>query len=675
MEQVELTAKVLATENISVYKKNAQTAYFDIVNRVLVLPNWNNMTADVEGMLTLHEVGHALFTPSRYVELSKEVPQIGSILNVIEDARIERLMKERYPGSRKTFTSAYKELRDTDFFEVKDKNVNTFSFIDRANLYFKLGIFCGVKFTKTEYPFVLRISNAVTFEEVEAIAKDLLEHLKKEKEQLKKQLKELEQGEDEEGESVDLDQDQDGEGNDEVEDKDLMFELIDENNDLDETSGELEKANNPVDEFESKTDSLLQEKLKEAANTDEIVTYNFSEEYPADMIVPFKTILKRCNEYALMLDYEGTLNSYMNKFKQETLQPVNHLVQQFELKKAADIYVRRKQSKTGLIDVNKIASYKVKDDIFKRITVSPEGENHGMIMLLDWSQSMNVNSAIDHSLNQIAQLVLFCNKTSIPFRVYAFASNPMQDNTLVDTLTANYNHFKEFRLYELFSNKMTSKEMNEMISFVSSRILTRCYKLTFTPFTPALLFMRKVIPEFLKQHKVKKLNLVSFTDGGCTSHVFPTYKTCYLHDSVTKKNYLINRNTNRHTFRGEQTVRGSNAVFNMLKDRFGVTVTSFFIKSRNLLETYRYSGMYDADLNNTITLGNDLKKNGFAHYTGYGRDNIYIVDSQILQTREFNIDGITNDMKPASIASVIKKSSKSSIKGKILIEKLSDAFA
>lgn len=674
MEQVELTAKVLATENISVYKKNSQTAYFDIVNRVLVLPNWNNLTPELESMLTLHEVGHALFTPSRYVEVSKETPQIGSILNVIEDARIERLMKERYPGSRKTFTSAYKELRESDFFEVKDKNVNTFSFIDRANLYFKLGIFCGVKFTKSEYPFVVRMSNAVTFDEVEVLAKELLDYLKREKEEVKKQLKDLERGEDEEGESSASEQDEDGDGNEEVEDEDMMFELVDENNDLNETDGQLEKSRNLVDEFEAKTDSLLQEKLKESANTDEIVTYTFSEEYPDDMIVPFKTILKRCNEYSLNLDYEDTLKTYVNKFKQETLHPVNHLVQQFELKKAADIYVRRKQSKTGLVDVNKIASYKVKDDIFKRITISPEGENHGMIMLLDWSQSMNANDSIRHSLNQIAQLVLFCNKVSIPYRVYAFASNLMQDNTLVDTKT-NYNHHKEFRLYELFSNKMTPKEMNQMISFVASQVITRTYKLTYTPFVPALLYMRKVIPEFIKQHNVKKLNLVSFTDGGCTSHVFPTYKTCYLQDSVTKKNYLVNRSTTRQTFRGEQTVRGANAVFNMLKDRFGVTITSFFIKSRNLLETYRYSGMYDADITNTVTLGNELKKNGFAQYSGYGRDNIYIVNPEILQTREFNIDGITNDMKSSSIASIIKKSSKSSIKGKILIEKLSDAFA
>ena len=64
------------------------------------------------------------------------------------------------------------------------------------------------------------------------------------------------------------------------------------------------------------------------------------------------------------------------------------MVKEFEMKKAAHAYSRSKQDKSGVIDPLKLHSYKYNDDIFKRLTLLPDGKNHGLMMFIDWSGSM-----------------------------------------------------------------------------------------------------------------------------------------------------------------------------------------------------------------------------------------------------------------------------------------------
>ena len=89
-------AKLMARENITVQYGNYQTAWFDIKNRVLGLPMWKDMGKDVSDLLIGHEVGHALFTPFEGWHDSPEKLEgcPRSYINVVEDARIERHIKE-----------------------------------------------------------------------------------------------------------------------------------------------------------------------------------------------------------------------------------------------------------------------------------------------------------------------------------------------------------------------------------------------------------------------------------------------------------------------------------------------------------------------------------------------------------------------------------------------------
>ena len=94
------------------------------------------------------------------------------------------------------------------------------------------------------------------------------------------------------------------------------------------------------------------------------------------------------------------------------------------MKKSADAYHRGSIARTGVIDTNKLHTYRYNDNIFKKISVIPEGKNHGMIFLLDWSGSMYHH--MKNTVKQLIKLLWFCKKVQIPFEVYAFSDQYYQ---------------------------------------------------------------------------------------------------------------------------------------------------------------------------------------------------------------------------------------------------------
>ena len=119
-------AKLLAMENITVLHKKFPTAYFDVKSRTLVCPILkDNMSDELYDLFMGHEVGHALNTPLKgwHSAVCKEGPIFKGYLNVIEDCRIEKLVKDKYPGLRRSFYTGYDELAYDDFFGIKGKDL------------------------------------------------------------------------------------------------------------------------------------------------------------------------------------------------------------------------------------------------------------------------------------------------------------------------------------------------------------------------------------------------------------------------------------------------------------------------------------------------------------------------------------------------------------------------
>ena len=128
-------ARLLATEDILVEHRATATASFDLKNRLLTLPMWKDMKESLYHMLVLHETGHALFTPLAGWEtiVKDDDKYLRHYVNVVEDARIDRKMKAKFPGGRSDYQESAGYLVEQDFFEMAGKDLHSYSFIDRLS--------------------------------------------------------------------------------------------------------------------------------------------------------------------------------------------------------------------------------------------------------------------------------------------------------------------------------------------------------------------------------------------------------------------------------------------------------------------------------------------------------------------------------------------------------------
>lgn len=180
----------MAEENLSViYDHKLKTAMIDLVNRVVKLPVLNDLDGEIYEGFVSHEIGHALFTPtSWYVGFQIKYPKIpNSFLNIVDDIRINSLVKKRYPGCVKVFSRYYSKLYNIGMFGGVDNNSH---FLDRCNVAFKAGSIAGMVFADDEMPWVYRLNSVKTPEEAEEYILDLHKWLKEKK---RKQKEEEEQ--------------------------------------------------------------------------------------------------------------------------------------------------------------------------------------------------------------------------------------------------------------------------------------------------------------------------------------------------------------------------------------------------------------------------------------------------------------------------------------------------
>ena len=176
MKDLSLLAKLLAEEDIHVVHRNQPTAMFDVLNRELSLPIWKDMSKNVQDLFTLHEVGHALWTPLEMMDKVKEEKIDFSIVNVLEDVRIEKAVQLKYRGAVKIFNKGYQELITSNFFQTLDKDVSNYNLIDRINLHYKHHT--DVPFSDDEMIWVEKSNKTITPDDVIALAKELVAFIK-----------------------------------------------------------------------------------------------------------------------------------------------------------------------------------------------------------------------------------------------------------------------------------------------------------------------------------------------------------------------------------------------------------------------------------------------------------------------------------------------------------------
>ena len=569
IETKSILAKLLATENISVEQKNIPTAAFDPNKRVLYIPNWKDMSNSLQDLLIGHEVGHAWDTPAEgWHDAVCEDPTLKGFLNIIEDARIERNIKSRYPGLVKSFYAGYRELFERDFFGVKDMDVNTLPLIDRINLHYKVGAFLNVHFNSDEQSFVDRCAKTETWEDVEALARELHGKAKEEAEDTIDEL--LEQFQDD---STDEDEgdtttqtpgsESDEESGDELEG---LGEGEGESSDAEENS-ELESGfsgDAEPDEFdklfsedEEDETPVSVKKFVEDGGVGSITDAEFRENEqrlvddepkkdPVYVTIPTNIDPSRYIQTAASIykyenfgswtnqNIESLAESNYKEFVAKNSKSVSQMVANFEMKRKASLYIKAKTAKTGDLDDKRLWSYKTSDNLFKQITTIPEGKNHGMIMYLDMSGSMYPN--MRGTIEQLIRLSMFARKVNIPFEVYGFTSINGYDHTPPMGVKESDYFLEDLKLTHLLSSSFT-KQQTEMAykclllwrdSFrtptnhmTDIRVEHHGFDLSATPLNATLVVGLEIAKQFRKANRIEVLNTIILTDGEATD--FATY--------------------------------------------------------------------------------------------------------------------------------------------------------
>lgn len=551
-----ILAKLLATENLTVEHRSVPTASFDTHNRILTLPIWDNTSGDVYDLLVGHEVGHAIYTPDLYGS-DLNLPQ--GYLNVVEDARIEKLMKRKYPGLARSFYRGYSELNDQDFFEIDDIDVNTLKFIDRINLYFKLGnVNSGsfIDFSAEEKPFVTKIAAAETFEDVVNIVKELVEHTQHETE-MQVQVT-LQDSDNSDGQSEQMDSQANESSDSQVTENESNQSLDSKSNkkeDLPKDSSESStNSSGKEQDFSSKTDEAWAKNQKQLATINnnnyiylippdiDIKNHTITwKDFGEDLSVVFKKIIDDASYsgYHGKDYYKSTFSravSEYKKYKDDCKKSVSYLIKEFEMKKRATEYNRSATAGTGILDTNKMHSYKWNDDIFKKITVVPKGKSHGLIMYVDWSGSMQGN--LIGTLKQLYNLIQFCKKVQVPFEVYSFNDRNVAKNyasmsrSNKPKVQPNQIFIQEdFLLVNFFSSKMNTSQLEKQMENVWKLAYLLDgrgylpyeyghYDLGSTPLNECIFAAIPIFHQFTKTYKVDKVNTVFLTDGESNSVSF-----------------------------------------------------------------------------------------------------------------------------------------------------------
>ena len=448
-------AKLLATENLTIQHQKIPTAAFDPKNRVLYCPIWEDMSGDLYDLLMGHEVGHALDTPADgwHDAVHSMGRNYKGFLNVVEDARIEKRQKRRYPGLRSSFIKGYDELMKRNFFGIQDRDINTMTFIDRLNIFTKSGYTMNIQFTDDELVMIEKVKECETWDDVLRVTGEIWDYSKEEQQQnqlpeeydYRSKLSDVD--DDSEAGDGDGDTETDGKGEEKGKSK---SKLDDDGEEAESSGGDGEDDDGEYDEDEDGELSDVINRFKETAGTDEdfeptcetddnfrrneaslvaakareYVYVNIPTPNLSRIVTPAKRVQELLTETFVnqvgAVVYSSTTNELYNEFRRKNERYISLLAKEFEMRKAASKFAKAKVSETGDIDVNKIYKYQIDDSIFKKIMRVPKGKSHGMILLLDKSGSMANN--LSASYEQILILAMFCRKVNIPFTAYGFGN-------------------------------------------------------------------------------------------------------------------------------------------------------------------------------------------------------------------------------------------------------------
>jgi hypothetical protein len=609
-----ILAKALAEENIKVFHDpSLETAMFDVANRTLMLPMWENISSECYDLLVGHEIGHALYTPDidagksadcvdgPWTSVAEKIggnvhaSYVQGIMNIVEDVRIERMVKEKYPGLRRDFAIGYREMFEKDFFGTNGKEISKLAFADRINLHFKVGNHLIVPFSAEEQKIVDSIERNMSFDGTCTITEEIFNfiggtrtHVNRPK-QSNGATRGNQNGSAKDnfngvGQRQNSNNPSDGDGNSETLNQGNNTGSDESNG----TDGDTHNQNNSMGSAPSGagTGQVLEQMTtqnsfddKQKKNISSTVKTSNYYEIPTpcvkNIVVPYGKVNHYLSNY-----FSNTRNSgssyakFMDRIDEKysrlmsNARPlIGQLIQQFDMKKAADEQKRTTISRSGKLDCDRLCLHKITDDIFMNYSNIADGKNHGMVMVIDWSSSMQM--ATEDVLTQVVMLSQFCKRMSIPFDVYLFTSQHHVAKACGHTIDINAqwltgskiksfakknfdyerhdryakaissSELEHFSLIHVLSSDMKQFDFTNAIKnlFTLGQFVTRpkdlyvsksnpsVYDISIsvnpptgfgqanTPLDSTIITMMNIVPEFQKKHNVQIVNTIFLTDG------------------------------------------------------------------------------------------------------------------------------------------------------------------
>ena len=724
IESKSILAKLMATENLHIEQRKVQTASFDVQNRILTIPILENgISSYLYDLFMGHEVGHALYTPEDGMKKAYDLKYSMSVMNVLEDSRIERKIKNKYPGIRQSFIRAYKELVDQDFFGTAGKDLNELNFIDRINLYCKGGASTGIKFDDVETELLNEIESTQTYDDVIEVYKKVSDYMKSQEkenpepdspddedelsdEEMDEMLREILDEQPDEDSKKDKAQDEGlggEEGNKNSSPGDSQEEGVSENSGKNEGGGAGGRKSKQVEEPVSETDEAYRKNERRMfssspleygygnvpdLNIDKIIVDHSIvwSRYENDVTSKYKELGGPKSEWRdfLVKDKEEFL-----KFREDSKKVVSYLVKEFELRKNADQMKRASISKTGELNMSKIFSYQFSEDVFKKITVVPGGKSHGLVMFIDWSGSMADN--IGNTVKQLLNLVMFCKKINIPYEVYAFSTEyDDTDNSYVyrNNLKRGDMCLSDFRLLNLLSNKMSAvqfiKAAGALLRYETHGRWTmpEWFKLGGTPLNESIVAAMKIVPKFKKENRLQIVNTVFLTDGegnkwtsiadGTGRYLWSAQgygsknQRLVIRDPITKYEVMLSTMTDNEL---------TSAYIKLLKVRTGCNIIGFYILPGRQISYVASKYMPDLDTVSVEKMKKEFRSNKFQVITNGGFDEYYLLRSEGLDTdddAEFEVEESASLKK---IASQFKQFSSSRKSSRVVLNRFIDLIA
>lgn len=672
-EQKRGLAKLLARENITVRHDNVPTASFNIKTRELLLPKWTNLTVDQYDLIIGHEVAHALYTDDP--ALLATCREYFTFVNVIEDARIERRIKDVFPGLRGAFTRGYADFFHNGpiFNDVHQKPITSYSFIDRINIHYKIGAHVTVPFSAEERPYLTRIDALRTFADAVKLAKELYDRAKREQTEPSPESGDASgasSGDSESSSSEASSEAPNAQGEDtsssnaQGEDKSSPSNAQDTNangSDADANAsatptndttdqGQAQGASSPSSSSpnpQAETDLANSEAMKSlVAKSTGLepthLTYTALSEAFVDAFVvnadTFTTV-GMAHLHKIPQDLHHA-EQYLADFASKYGSAVAHMAREFERRKTAKLHEHARTARTGRIDVTKLASYKFRDDLFKAVTILPNGKSHGIVLLIDGSSSMG--NIYRNTLDQVLLFAQFAKKVNIPLQAYVFRTNAIEHHAgstygrrelAVRTFAATHDHTlvpssscELVCVADTTSSQWKSQQtvLAAIASFWSNGARGRYYSygdmasrvttpppfsdLSTTPIHSALLLGERLVARLKSSRRLDKMTLVMLTDGddniglACTMQGRESSKetrrrgpAVILRDTVTRQTYadVVNTSVSVHENAPTMLTNTQNAlpaaVVDMLRRRHACRVVAIRLLDRRTINGIKSS--------------------------------------------------------------------------------------